>query len=174
MSSMDASLLFWMFFVLTVEPQLFRLTSGPCHFSSLHFHSADCLVPQLPLPINLYHSPAYFCLFSPKSLPNVFLAPPFVPLTKTSARLISICYSDSLRVAFSFPILSSSLIPASAKYEMWAKVKLDVKWSKTHFSISVFRHSTHCNVDCDLWSFERKTWFKGRFWDTLFDFELFC
>lgn len=82
MHGVNVSLLFWMFFVLTVEPQLFRLTSGPCHFSSLHFHSADCLVPQLPLSINLYHSPAYLCRFSPKSFPDVFLAPPFVPLTK--------------------------------------------------------------------------------------------
>lgn len=34
------------------------MTSGPCHFPSLHSHFADCLVPELPLAINLHHSPS--------------------------------------------------------------------------------------------------------------------
>lgn len=37
---------------------LLWMAQAPCHFSSFYSHFADCLVPKLPFPINLHHSPS--------------------------------------------------------------------------------------------------------------------
>lgn len=54
------------------------MTSVPCHFSPLRSHFADCLVPELPLPINLHHCPSL-------ASASWHLSPPFDAPTLTGS-----------------------------------------------------------------------------------------
>ena len=101
------------------------MTSGRCHFSSLHSHFADCLVPELPLPINLHHSPsltpASWHLSPPlralpiSSLPRSLLfvslsfPPPHRRLLSPSTLLLCVSFSHS--VSSCHPLLSTPPSP---------------------------------------------------------------
>lgn len=54
------------------------MTSVPCHFSPLRSHFADCLVLELPLPINLHHCPSF-------ASASWHLSPPFDAPTLTGS-----------------------------------------------------------------------------------------
>lgn len=89
------------------------MTSGPCHFSSLHSHFADCLVPELPLPINLHHSPSLTSASWHQSRPLD------VPLSRSHSlslffhRLLSPSppFSVSLSPILSHPVILSYPLP---------------------------------------------------------------
>lgn len=87
------------------------MTSGCCHFSSLHSRFADCLVPGLPLPINLHHSPSLYTsaswhLSRPLDAPLSLFVPLFRRLLSPSPSTFPVPFA---------PILSSSLIPSPGK-----------------------------------------------------------
>lgn len=100
----------------SIVRSLRRMTSGPCHFSSLHSHFADCLVPELPLPINLHHSPsltsASWHQYRPLDVPLSL----FVSAFSSSSLSITLCLSPLLCVSFSHsvsschPLLSPPLV----------------------------------------------------------------
>lgn len=53
---------------------------------------------------------------------------------------------------------------------MWAKVTLHISCRGTHFSISMFTHSTDLNTLCDFWGSGRWEWCKVRHWNMACDF----
>lgn len=127
-----------MFFLLTVVEEwwsLLRTTLGRCHFSSLRSHFAECLVPELPLPINLHlsFSLSHFCLLASVS-PSLSLLLSFASFP---CRLLPP------------PVPSHPLIPLPRK-AIRAKVTFHVSCQKTRFSINMFTHGTHRNAACDF------------------------
>lgn len=125
------------------------MTSGPCHFSSLHSHFADCLVPELPLPINLHHSPSVTSASWRLSHPlrcflSLSLSLPSSLFVSLSRRRLSVSPSFSVSL-FSSPVLSHAVIlsyphPLVNRYEPKSHC---VSAAREHIFQSACLHTAH-------------------------------
>lgn len=125
------------------------MTPGPCHFFSLHSHFADCLVPKLPLPINLHHSPSF-------TSASWHLSPPLdVPPSLSQSHSLSLFFQLLLSPppSVSFSHSASSCHPLSSPplvngYELKSHC---LSAARDHIFQSACLHTAHIVMLLVIW-----------------------